>query len=43
MICREMGWTYEELARQPAYRVQEAMTFLAVEGEAKEAMRKEQR
>lgn len=37
-ICREMGWTYEELARQPSHRVEEIMAFLEAESEARKAM-----
>ncbi len=31
-LCREMGWSYLQLERTPAHRVQEALEFLRVEG-----------
>lgn len=34
MVCRKMHWTYTQLEEQPAYRVEEALVFLALEGEA---------
>jgi len=33
-----MGWTYAELAATPQHRIEEAMTFLDVEEEARKAM-----
>lgn len=33
-LCQAMGWTYTELEQQPTYRVEEALTFLALEAEA---------
>lgn len=27
-LCREMGWTFEELEKQPAWRIEQAFLFL---------------
>lgn len=27
-LCREMSWTFDELERQPAWRIEEAFLFL---------------
>ncbi len=35
LLCREMGWTFEELEEQPAHRVREAFLFLEEEGKAR--------
>lgn len=40
LLCREMGWTYEELERQPAHRIEEALAFLAEEAAAQRALEK---
>lgn len=32
IICREFGWTYDELEAQPADRIQQVMAFLSIEG-----------
>lgn len=30
-LCREMGWTYDELESQPAHRISQAFTFIGRE------------
>jgi hypothetical protein len=31
-LCREMGWTFNDLEDQPAWRIEQAFLFLSREG-----------
>lgn len=30
-VCKEMGWTFDELERQPAFRVEQVIRFMDIE------------
>jgi len=36
VLCREMGWTFEDLENTPVYRVEQAFAFLSEESKENE-------